>query len=437
MIPEVVSLAAPRSIVRIPPETDVPVSARVRSVLDSAPMRRLATVSQLGLVALVYPGAGHSRLEHSLGVYRTSLLVLQHLLVDDRFAEVVSEDELEAFLFAALVHDLGHWPFCHPIEDMQIVGVPKHESFAESIIQSSDLKDLLRRDWKCSLPQVMRILTKCPKTKGESFLTSILSGPIDIDKMDYLIRDSLHAGVPYGRNFDVGRLIAAFCPHPEQARLAISEKGRTAAEMMVFARYVMFSEVYWHHAVRSATAMLQRAIFCLQGRLDLNAMLFLDDASWIARVRRIASGTAAETLVEGLFGPERKLFKRVAQFNILDAPELHAALAHRPYEILTSISRDLADRIGKRIGRPLDETQVIIDAPPQKLEVDINIDVVMASGQVRPLGSVSPVVDALAKRQFDSHVKRVRIFVAPEIREKLPGGQLPKGDLEELISELH
>ena len=76
----------------------------------------------------------------------------------------------------------------------------------------------------------------------------MLSGPIDIDKMDYLARDSLHAGVPYGRNFDQQRLIGSLCLNEAGDGLAITDKGKTAAEMMVFARYVMFSEVYWHHA---------------------------------------------------------------------------------------------------------------------------------------------------------------------------------------------
>ena len=97
----------------------------------------------------------------------------------------------------------------------------------------------------------------------------MLSGPIDIDKMDYLHRDSLHAGVPYGRHFDQQRLIGSLCLNEAGDGLAITDKGKTAAEMMVFARYVMFSEVYWHHGVRSATAMLQRAFFLLHGTLDL------------------------------------------------------------------------------------------------------------------------------------------------------------------------
>ena len=88
---------------------------------------------------------------------------------------------------------------------------------------------------------------------------SILSGPIDVDKMDYLDRDSLHAGVPYGRNFDKNRLMQSLLVNRAGDGLAINYKGQTAAELMVFARYVMFSEGYWPHAVRSATTTFARA----------------------------------------------------------------------------------------------------------------------------------------------------------------------------------
>ncbi len=91
-------------------------------------------------------------------------------------------------------------------------------------------------------------------------MRGLLSGPIDIDKLDYLQRDSLHAGVPYGRNFDQRRLLSSMCVGPTGRDIGITVKGKTAAEMMVFSRYVMFSEVYWHHAVRSGTAMLQRLV---------------------------------------------------------------------------------------------------------------------------------------------------------------------------------
>src|SRR5690606_8046312 len=104
-------------------------------------------------------------------------------------------------------------------------------------------------------------------------IRSILSGPIDIDKLDYLERDSLHAGVPYGRNLDKNRLISSLVLNESGDGLAISTKGKTAAELMVFARYVMFSEVYWHHAVRGATAMFTRAFYESLPKLDRERFL--------------------------------------------------------------------------------------------------------------------------------------------------------------------
>ena len=432
MIPEVRSLAAPTSLVRIPPELDVPVSARVTRILDSPTLRRLGRVSQLGLVSLVYPGAIHTRLEHTLGVYRNALLVLNHLASDQRFGEMVTPRDAEAFVVAALLHDAGHWPFCHPIEDMRLPEVPRHEARVRELIAGPELAPLLATDWSCAPEQIVRILEKCPESPAEQLLASMLSGPLDIDKLDYLVRDSLHAGVPYGRNFDSGRLISALCVHPQEPKLALGEKGKTAAEMMVFARYVMFSEVYWHHAVRSATAMLQRAVFMLRERLDLNAMNAFYDAGWIAALRRSASGTAAEPLVDGLFGVRRQLLKRVAQFNVLDEPQMHARLAHRPYAELADVSQALAEKLSTHVGLPLGLADVIIDAPPVKLEVDINIDVVFSDGAARPLGAVSPVVDALARRQFDSHVKRVRVFTRKDVRDQLPQGRIPPADLDAL-----
>ena len=125
-IPEVVGLDARRGMIRIPPELDVPLTERVRRIIDSPQFRRLAQISQLGFVSLVYPAAIHTRFEHSLGVYRLALLFLKHLGHDERFSKVIQSEHGERFIVAALLHDLGHWPFCHPIEDMHLTGIPCH-----------------------------------------------------------------------------------------------------------------------------------------------------------------------------------------------------------------------------------------------------------------------------------------------------------------------
>src|SRR6266566_7720269 len=129
-LPEIAGLDARRGIVRIPPELDVPLTPRVRRLIDSAEFRRLARISQLGLVSLVYPAAIHTRFEHSLGVYRLGLMFLRQLSYDQRFSSSVSIADAELFIVSALLHDLGHWPFCHPLEDLSLKNVPQHELFA-------------------------------------------------------------------------------------------------------------------------------------------------------------------------------------------------------------------------------------------------------------------------------------------------------------------
>ncbi|MEM9658933.1 MAG: HD domain-containing protein, partial [Planctomycetota bacterium] len=134
-IPEVAGIHSSRGVVRIPPELDVPLTDRVTRLLDAAAMRRLAGIPQLGLVRLVYPGATHSRLEHSLGVYRNALLFLNRLAEDDRFASLVAPERAESAIVAALLHDVGHWPFCHAIEDLQIDDLPTHEELARRFVE--------------------------------------------------------------------------------------------------------------------------------------------------------------------------------------------------------------------------------------------------------------------------------------------------------------
>src|SRR5436190_2039596 len=190
-LPELRALDSRKNLVRIPHECDVPLTDRVRRLLDAAEMRRLARISQLGLVALVYPGACHSRLEHSLGVYRNALMYLKQLAGDERFATVVRPQDAEMLIVAALLHDLGHWPFCHAIEDMALPGVPTHELFANNYLLEGEIADTLRDDWNIEPRDVASLLSDKPQGARQRILRSMLSGPIDIDKMDYLIRDSL------------------------------------------------------------------------------------------------------------------------------------------------------------------------------------------------------------------------------------------------------
>lgn len=413
-LPELAALDTGGAGVRIPPGDTVPLTPRVRALVDTPALRRLARISQLGLVALVYPGAVHSRLEHALGVYRLALEFLRRLRRDERFAAVISADDAAAFVAAALLHDVGHWAYCHPLEDMGLPELPRHESRLPAMLETSEVGSVLRDHWQLDPARVAGLVAGTAADPAGRILQSLLSGPVDVDKMDYLARDSLHAGVPYGLHFDRDRLLGSLCLDQAGTALAITDKGRTAAELMVFARYVMFSEVYWHHAVRAATAMLQRAVWLVRDRLDAAAVTAADDRAFADWLAAVATGTPAEPLVAGLFGPVRRLFKRAGSFDALHAPAVHAALAGRGYATMTTVSARLAATLSSRLGRRIEPATLIVDAPPAEREVEFRLQVRQPGGGWRPLADLSPVVRSLAHEQFDSLVKQVRVFAAPD-----------------------
>lgn len=415
-IPEIRALDTRRQLIRIPPQLDVPLTPRVQSLIDTPPFRRLAKISQLGLVSLVYPAAHHTRFEHSLGTYRLSLLYLKQLSQDQRFLETISSKQAETLIVAALLHDIGHWPFCHPLEDIALEDLPDHETCAEHFIGNDPIAGILRKEWGIEPTEITAILSGHPENDADHLLSSMLSGPIDIDKMDYLERDSLHAGVPYGNHFDQPRLLGSLCLNQRGDGLAVTEKGRTAAELMVFARYVMFSEVYWHHAVRSATAMLQRSFFALRDQLDLTELFKMTEDPFVAELSRTAQGTRFCELLDGLFGPRRVLYKRLLEFSYFQEKAIYKELTRRPYQWLVACGNALAELLNTRTGLTIEPHQLIFDAPPTKLEVEFNVEVAYPKEACyRTLGEVSPVVQTLAHAQFDDYVKRVRLFVQPDL----------------------
>ncbi len=436
LLPELAAVGSAADGVRVPPDVTVPLTPRVRALLDTPEVRRLARISQLGLVALVYPGATHSRLEHSLGTYRLALEFLGRLEHDERFRAVITTADAAAFLAAALLHDVGHWPYCHPLEDMGLPELPRHESLVRSLLRDGPAGSVLADRWDLDPGRVAALIEGSAEDPAGRILCSLLSGPIDVDKMDYLARDSLHAGVPYGRHFDQERLLASLCLDAAGTTLAITDKGRTAAELMVFARYVMFSEVYWHHAVRSATAMLQRAVWLVRERIDAARLVRSDDGSFTAWLMAAVVGTSAEPLVSGLFGDSRRLYKRAATYDAAHHPAVHRALAGRPYGDAVAISARLAAALSQRLQVTIPPHALLIDAPPAEREVEFRIQVrervPHGSGHAwRGLETLSPVVRSLAREQFDDLVKRVRIFCEPAMATAIAGC----AELESIVLE--
>jgi hypothetical protein len=182
--------------------------------------------------------------------------------------------------------------------------------------------------------------------------------------------------------------------------------------------------------------MFGRAFFGLYRGLDLRQFFQKSEAETIDELRRAAKGTDCEALLEGLFGPKRQLFKRVAEFSHDQSRETYESLAQRPYVFLARCAEHLAERAGRALGEALRKTDVLIDAPPPHREVEFRVDIYYAKEDVyRPLEQVSPVVEALAHRQFDDYVKRVRIFAHPRCTKRLVGWSGFGACLSEAVAE--
>ncbi|MBP6963688.1 MAG: HD domain-containing protein [Armatimonadetes bacterium] len=257
---------------RIPIWGHIPLSRPARRIIGHPDFVRLQRIRQLGFVSYVFPGASHTRFEHSIGAYHLSCLMLRNLVLcgsADRAG--IAPEEARLFLASALLHDVGHYPFAHLVDMLPAVdqsgGVCRafrsHEDRAVEYIAGDrshgSIYGILKDDWKIADPeQVARIISD-PASTG--LPGRMLSGILDPDKMDYLMRDASACGVPYG-SIDADRLIESLVldDDGERRRLGITEKGIAPLESLVFAKYMMFRHIYWHHAARIASAMLTRYV---------------------------------------------------------------------------------------------------------------------------------------------------------------------------------
>jgi HD superfamily phosphohydrolase len=279
-IPEL-SFIPKKGIIRIPEMKGIPFTERVKEIVDHPWFQRLRNAKQMGFAYLVYPGAVHSRFEHSLGVYYNSIQYMTSLLSDPRtpyFKQVVTEEEILSVLAAALLHDIGQHTFAHSMEEMASLSKP-HEHYAQQILTGKvenllstlpkpkkTFLDILEKNWHITDPRLVLYIISKGKITSRSLpahkriLRSIVDGPMDADKMDYLERDSLHAGVPYGRSLDQSRFLQSLTVDDQKLEgIAFSEKGRICAELFFLSRSHMFAEVYWHHGVRAFSGMLNLA----------------------------------------------------------------------------------------------------------------------------------------------------------------------------------
>ncbi len=417
-------LSEPGFSVRVPPLENVPMTRRMAGLVDTCEFQRLRKVKQLSLTHLVFPGANHTRFEHSLGVFNLARSYLLHLVEVPRFRELVTEKQALSLLLAALLHDIGHYPYGHIVEGVN-PDLTLHEVRGQQIVANITFSALMG-EFDIDPVYVGRLIAGDDEGLAESekvpfrLLRDLLDSAVDADKMDYLERDSIHCGVPYGRSYDKERLIGALTVSKDN-RLALTDKGKASAEYVIFSRYVMLTEVYWHHTVRAASVMLIR---CLQEAAGfhrwpefLQALMGAmgDDEALHGLSEVVKDDPDALGLLRGI--RNRSLYKRVRTYSPLDPDSAevfgHLAKLQGPVD-----GKKLSLVLEEALGAP--RMHILADIVPAKHIADDLTVFYPKRGQYRSLNQISPIVHAISST-WQNLTGIVRIYAHPAWAEKLMG----------------
>lgn len=264
------------NIIRL--KTDTEEGELIGNLIDAGEFQRLRRIRQLGLAHFAYQGAEHTRFTHSLGAFHLATRILFKLGVTNH---IDSKDVL-AVRIAALLHDIGHGPFSHVVESILHF---HHEDFTvEAILSSETEVGKLLSQYSADLPA--RVADIINGTFRPMALAQLVSSQLDVDRMDYLLRDSLMTGAKYGV-YDIEWIIKSLEINGEKDHLYVSAPGISAVEDYLQARYYMFRQVYFHRTLRSAEAIL-RAI--------VRRALYLHASGGIVW---FAEGTAFESVLAG------------------------------------------------------------------------------------------------------------------------------------------
>jgi HD superfamily phosphohydrolase len=409
----------------------IPLSAPELALIATPVFLRLERIQQLGFVSRVWPGARHSRYEHSLGVLHLARLAVDHLRAIPAGSWITDEDA-RVITAAALLHDIGHYPFSHAIEELGPPVLP-HEVVGRRIIEGPEIAPILRNVWQIGPARVASVVAPNGRTLtlADEVLRGILSGPLDIDKLDYLPRDARACNVPYG-GVDTGRLLDSltlaelpidettpYQPTP-QTRIVVGAKGISPLHSLINARQEMFDNVYWHHTNRACMVMLLRAVqeALLAHAITPDALTNLDDASLLALFRRPDMPESTRRLTAAL--EHRHIHKRAVEISAR-AFELYARLGNLYFDPLARRDAEiqLASGLSSLLDEPVPDDAVLIDIPkPEKWRTDVWVAFDRPPVGFLPLMPWKEVVglDPTDFKRYEEHRRLIRIVAAEPYR---------------------
>lgn len=366
----------------------IEVPTEILPLVDSPALQRLHHIRQLGFAYLVYPGANHTRFEHSLGAMHLASLLCRHL--------GFGTAETRTICCAALLHDIGHGPYSHASERL----MQEYTQFSHDDIREQLKEPILAKQFEknsINSDEVAALIS------GSHRYAGIIHGDLDVDRMDYLLRDAHYTGAPYG-NFDAERLTKSLAVVDNT--IVLNDSGISAAESLLIARTLMGPSVYYHHACRIAEEMFLLA--CRSHfRKDVDAVrefLTMDDVTATALLLN-----SDEEITRDLINRirTRNLYKRAvyAGKELVDRD-------HLP-QTKSGIER-LHTAIAETAGVAPDK--IILDIPPLRKEMKMDIKVRNHHDLV-PFEEIVPMIAMMnATRQGQW---RLGVYAPAELRERV------------------
>ncbi len=371
-------------VVRDPVHGYIELDKLAISLIDTSPLQRLRRIRQLGFSNLVYPGANHTRFEHSLGTMHLASMLTEEI--------ETSEEEKNELRAAALLHDIGHGPLSHVTEHLiEKYTRTKHED-VKSILKKEDISGICDEHG-------LSVSTIADHIMGKTPLGQIISSEIDVDRMDYLIRDAHYTGVAFG-TIDHIRMIHKMQFH--ENRLVVAEGGLNAAESLLVSRFLMYPSVYFHHVSRIAETMFTRAVeeLIINDKLNPRRLQRMDD-SQIFEILRSDNGYPGEMMQRI---NERHLYKRALYTGFESVDE--KVLKQR--KNIHRIEKEIAENAG------VEEKDVLIDIPSLSQIEEMNAQIKF-NGKMMYLDQASHIVATLENAHRDNW--RMGVYTPTEHRE--------------------
>lgn len=326
------------------------ITEQEKEIIDSYPVQRLHRLRQLAGSEYVYPGANHTRFEHSIGV----MYLASRVVENSGISQYISEDEAKLVKIAGLLHDVGHGPFSHVFEHLLDRELGKtHEDLTTWIIENSELKEILRRNGYHP-EEVGKLAVGRLHRSKKAFLDQIISSAVDVDKQDFIVRDTHHTGAEYGF-VDIFRLIHAL--DVLGGNLAVDLGALSALESLIIARMESFRSIYFHRVGRAAQIMLAMAMEKANGELGFTRFktpdeyMAMDDYTVWTALKNCKKSNAIIRDLE-----RRRLLKCAYERTFYEKDTMVSNIFGRETH-RTQLQMDIADKAG------IAAEEVIIDVP--------------------------------------------------------------------------